>query len=72
MVAGIYFMKQLLLFIFTRLLLSIPSKTLLSLAFASPQPSSAFPDALTVVAVVISVAVGFTGFTTGGLVSSRR
>lgn len=33
MVAGIYFMKQLLLFIFTRLLLSIPSKTLLSLAF---------------------------------------
>ena len=33
MVAGIYFMKQLLLFIFTRLLLSIPSKTVLSLAF---------------------------------------
>lgn len=33
MVAGIYFMKQLLLFIFTRLLLTIRSKTLLSLAF---------------------------------------
>ncbi|HBH14881.1 MAG TPA: sodium/proton antiporter, partial [Leclercia adecarboxylata] len=33
MVAGIYFMKQLLLFIFTRLLLSIPSKTMLSLSF---------------------------------------
>lgn len=31
MVAGIYFMKQLLLFIFTRLLLSIRSKTVLSL-----------------------------------------
>ena len=33
MVAGIYFMKQLLLFIFTRLLLGIRSKMLLSLAF---------------------------------------
>ena len=33
MVAGIYFMKQLLLFIFTRLLLSIRSKMLLSLSF---------------------------------------
>ena len=60
MVAGIYFMKQLLLFIFTRLLLSIPSKTLLSLAFCLAAAFlSAFLDALTVVAVVISVAVGF-------------
>lgn len=33
MVAGIYFMKQLLLFIFTKILLGIRSKTLLSLAF---------------------------------------
>lgn len=33
MVAGIYFMKQLLLFVFTRLLLGIRSKMLLSLAF---------------------------------------
>lgn len=39
MVAGIYFMKQLLLFIFTRLLLSIRSKMVLSLAFASPPRS---------------------------------
>ena len=62
MVAGIYFMKQLLLFIFTRLLLSIPSKTLLSLAFCLAAAFlSAFLDALTVVAVVISVAVGFYG-----------
>ena len=62
MVAGIYFMKQLLLFIFTRLLLSIPSKTLLSLAFCVAAAFlSAFLDALTVVAVVISVAVGFYG-----------
>lgn len=60
MVAGIYFMKQLLLFIFTRLLLSIPSKTVLSLAFCLAAAFlSAFLDALTVVAVVISVAVGF-------------
>ena len=62
MVAGIYFMKQLLLFIFTRLLLSIPSKTVLSLAFCLAAAFlSAFLDALTVVAVVISVAVGFYG-----------
>lgn len=62
MVAGIYFMKQLLLFIFTRLLLSIPSKSLLSLAFCVAAAFlSAFLDALTVVAVVISVAVGFYG-----------
>lgn len=62
MVAGIYFMKQLLLFIFTRLLLSIPSKMYLSLAFCLAAAFlSAFLDALTVVAVVISVAVGFYG-----------
>lgn len=60
MVSGIWFMKQLLLLIFTRLLLSIQSKTLLSLAFcAAAAFLSAFLDALTVVAVIISVAVGF-------------
>lgn len=63
MVAGIYFMKQLLLFIFTRLLLSIRSKMLLSLSFCVAAAFlSAFLDALTVVAVVISVAVGFMVF----------
>ena len=62
MVAGIYFMKQLLLFVFTRLLLGIRSKMLLSLAFCTAAAFlSAFLDALTVVAVVISVAVGFYG-----------
>lgn len=40
MVAGIYFMKQLLLFIFTRLLLSIRSKMLLSLSFTWRRRSS--------------------------------
>ncbi|MGL4720783.1 MAG: SLC13 family permease, partial [Kluyvera intermedia] len=60
MVAGIYFMKQLLLFIFTRLLLNIRSKRLLSIAFCLAAAFlSAFLDALTVVAVIISVAVGF-------------
>lgn len=60
MVAGIYFMKQLLLFAFTKLLLSIHSKRVLSLAFCVVSAFlSAFLDALTVIAVVISVAVGF-------------
>ena len=54
MVAGIYFMKQLLLFVFTKLLLRIHSKTLLSLAFCIAAAFlSAFLDALTVIAVVI-------------------
>lgn len=48
MVAGIYFMKQLLLFIFTRLLLSIRSKMLLSLSFCVAAAFlSAFLEALT-------------------------
>ncbi len=60
MVAGIYFMKQLLLFIFTKILLGIRSKVLLSLSFCFVSAFlSAFLDALTVIAVVISVAVGF-------------
>ncbi|ENM5741261.1 Na(+)/H(+) antiporter NhaB [Vibrio metoecus] len=60
MVAGIYFMKQLLLFIFTKILLGIRSKILLSVAFSVTAAFlSAFLDALTVIAVIISVAVGF-------------
>lgn len=60
MVAGIYFMKPLLLFVFTRLLLRIQSKTVLSLAFCLAAAFlSAFLDALTVIAVVIGVATGF-------------
>ena len=60
MVAGIYFMKQLLLFIFTKILLSIRSKIALSVAFCvAAALLSAFLDALTVIAVIISVAVGF-------------
>jgi NhaB family Na+:H+ antiporter len=60
MVAGIYFMKNLMLTIFTKLLLSIRSKTLLSFLFCvSAAVLSAFLDALTVTAVLIGVMVGF-------------
>ncbi|HGO5853287.1 TPA: sodium/proton antiporter NhaB [Mannheimia haemolytica] len=62
MVAGIYFMKQLLLYIFTKLLIAIHSKKILSLAFClSAAFLSAFLDALTVIAVIISVGTGFYG-----------
>tara|TARA_R110000823_G_scaffold305166_2_gene427066 strand:- start:1349 stop:2854 length:1506 start_codon:yes stop_codon:yes gene_type:complete len=60
MVAGIYFMKELLLFVFTKLLLNIRSKVALSLLFSFVAAFlSAFLDALTVTAVLISVGVGF-------------
>ena len=60
MVAGIYFMKDLLLFVFTELLLKVKSKPTLSLLFSAVAAVlSAFLDALTVTAVLISVGVGF-------------
>jgi len=60
MVAGIYFMQSMLLFIFTKLLLNVKSKLLLSLLFSIVAAFlSAFLDALTVTAVLISVGVGF-------------
>ncbi len=60
MVAGIFFMKDLLLFVFTKILLSIRSKALLSFLFCfAAAILSAFLDALTVTAVIISVSVGF-------------
>lgn len=60
MVAGIYFMKQLLLYVFTKLLLSIRSKKALALTFClSAAFLSAFLDALTVIAVIMSVGTGF-------------
>ncbi|WP_166363040.1 sodium/proton antiporter NhaB [Pseudomonas akapageensis] len=60
MVAGIYFMKDLLLFLFSRLLLGVRSKSLLALLFCFLSAFlSAFLDALTVTAVIISAAVGF-------------
>ncbi len=60
MVAGIYFMKELLLFVFTKILLKVKSKIALSLLFSLVAAVlSAFLDALTVTAVLISVGVGF-------------
>jgi NhaB family Na+:H+ antiporter len=60
MVAGIYFMRDLLLFTFTKILIKIRSKIVLSLLFCfAGAILSAFLDALTVTAVLISVAIGF-------------
>ncbi|MGC9743184.1 sodium/proton antiporter NhaB [Pseudomonas sp. P1B16] len=60
MVAGIHFMKELLLFLFSRILLGVRSKALLSVLFCVLSAFlSAFLDALTVTAVIISAAVGF-------------
>lgn len=60
MVAGIYFLRELLLFLFTRLLVTLRSKVALALTFsASAALLSAFLDALTVTAVLITVATGF-------------
>lgn len=59
MVAGIFFLKDLLLYIFTKILVRIQSKTLLSLMFCFVAAVlSAFLDALTVTAVIITVAAG--------------
>ena len=60
MVAGIYFMQGMLLFIFNKLLVKIRSKVIISLVFSfTAAILSAFLDALTVTAVLISVSVGF-------------
>ena len=62
MVASIYFLKQLLLYMFTSVLLKVRSKVLLALLFCGIAAAlSAFLDALTVTAVVITVAAGFYG-----------
>ena len=60
MVAGIYFMKDLLQFTFTKILTKIRSKIIISLLFCFAGAFlSAFLDALTVTAVIIAVAYGF-------------
>ncbi|MBT5387267.1 MAG: sodium/proton antiporter NhaB [Porticoccaceae bacterium] len=60
MVAGIYFMRDMLLFTFTKILLGVQSKTLLSFLFCfAGAVLSAFLDALTVTAVLITISVGF-------------
>jgi len=62
MVAGIFFLREMLLFLFTKVLLGIRSKVLLSFMFCFMGAFlSAFLDALTVTAVIITVATGFYG-----------
>ena len=59
MVAGIFFLKDLLLYIFTKIMIRVRSKILLSLLFSFAAAFlSAFLDALTVTAVIITVAAG--------------
>ncbi len=71
MVAGIFFMKNLLLFVFTKILLGVKSKKILSLLFCLVAAVlSAFLDALTVIAVLISVGTGF--YSVYHLVASGR
>ncbi len=62
MVAGIYFLREMLVFAFTKLLVKVRSKTVVSFLFAAVGALlSAFLDALTVLAVMITVAGGFYG-----------
>ena len=62
MVAGIHFMRELLLYTFTKILIKVKNKVLLSFLFCFMGAFlSAFLDALTVTAVLISVGVGFYG-----------
>ncbi len=60
MVAGIFFLKDMLLTVFAKIFIKIKSKILLSLMFCfTAAILSAFLDALTVIAVIITVASGF-------------
>lgn len=62
MVAGVFFLKQMLLFTFTKIFVKVRSKLLLSLMFSfTAAVLSAFLDALTVTAVIITVVSGFYG-----------
>lgn len=62
MVAAIFFMKPLLMYIFSKVFIKVKNKIVLSLVFVLISAVlSAFLDALTVTAVLISVAVGFYG-----------
>lgn len=60
MVAGVFFMKDLLLWIFTKIFVNVRSKLVISVLFMFVAALlSAFLDALTVIAVVITIGVGF-------------
>lgn len=60
MVAAIYFMREMLVYTFTKLLVRVQSRSLLAFLFVVMGALlSAFLDALTVLAVIITVAGGF-------------
>lgn len=60
MVAGIFFLKDLLLYMVTKMVIKIRSKLVLMLSFTSVTVVlSAFLDALTGIAIIITVAKGF-------------
>ena len=60
MVAGVYFLRDFLLYIFTRLILRVRKREMLALLFCAVSALlSAFLDALTVVAVAVTVGMGF-------------
>jgi Na+:H+ antiporter, NhaB family len=60
MVAGIYFLRELLLFIFMKILLGVRSRTALAVIVCLTSAAlSAFLDALTVLAVLITSGAGF-------------
>ncbi|MFT6408248.1 MAG: NhaB family Na+:H+ antiporter [Arenicella sp.] len=62
MVAGIHFMRELLLYTFSKILINVKNKVTLSFLFCFAGAFlSAFLDALTVTAVLISIGVGFYG-----------
>ncbi|MEM1002626.1 MAG: sodium/proton antiporter NhaB, partial [Bacteroidota bacterium] len=62
MVAGIYFMKPLLMYFFSKIFIKVKSKLILSVLFVFLSAVlSAFLDALTVMAVLIGISVGFYG-----------
>jgi NhaB family Na+:H+ antiporter len=62
MVAGIFFLREMLVYTFTKLLVRIESNVALAFLFAAVGAVlSAFLDALTVLAVMITVAGGFYG-----------
>lgn len=72
MVAGIHFMKDLLSWIFTKIIVGFKSKIKLSLTFAFVGAFlSAWLDALTVTAVMIAVSIAFYNIYTGASIDER-
>jgi NhaB family Na+:H+ antiporter len=62
MVAGIFFLREMLVYTFTKLLVHVRSKTVVAFLFTAVGGLlSAFLDALTVLAVMITVGAGFYG-----------